>query len=102
MRGDVPLEVTQLKSVGPRDEIADGHLRYFCYRAIADTNVQRLGLKFGAVTLRTFLRGLILSQKNPDVLLVLLLLESDEKRKNPLVAARLCREQQFSVLGLES
>ena len=58
--------------------------------ASADANLQRFRLAAWCHgTIGTFLRRLILPQKDADVLLVLLLLEILEEGKNALVAARL-------------
>jgi len=50
-------------------------------------------LELGAVTIRAFLRGLILAQEDADVLLVLLFLEVLEEGENSLITASLPVEQ---------
>ena len=66
-----------------------------------DANIQCVGLELGAVAARTFLGGLILAQKNPDVLLVSLVLEVFQKRKDSLITARSGVEQQLPLRGGE-
>ena len=57
------------------------------YNGVITKDLQGLGLQLAAVAVGARLRGLILPQKDADVLLVFLLLEIDEERENPFVAA---------------
>jgi hypothetical protein len=72
VRRHLLLERGQLNAVEPDEQLVDGELADFGDAATGDADTQRFRLELGAVTIRAFLRGLILAQEDADVLLVLL------------------------------
>src|SRR5665213_3435713 len=93
---DLLLERGELDGLQPPEQPIDGKVAHAGDRVPGNLHVQRLRLELGAVTIWALLRDLILSQKHADVLLVFLLLEIDEERKDALVAFRLSVEQQLA------
>jgi len=88
VRGDLPLEIRELQRLEPGEEPIDGKLADGGDVLAGDTNLQCLRLELRPLTVRTLASRLISTQKDADVLLVLLLLEIDQEGKNSLVAAR--------------
>src|SRR5688500_9305582 len=97
--GNRLLERRQLETVDPVAQPPNRHLGDFGVRLVVDASVERLRLQLGAVAVRTLLRGLILAQKYPDVLLVPLLLEILQEGEDALEAAG-SGIQQKSLLGI--
>ena len=91
------LELGQLQLVQPDRELIDGKVRHLGNVETADPHVERFGLELRAVAARTFLRGLILTEENADVLLVPLLLEIVEERKDSLVTSGPRMKEQVSL-----
>src|SRR5439155_3623227 len=95
VRRDLPLEVTELArdAFDPLQQPIDWELRYVRDGPSGDADLQRLGLQLGPVTVRALASGLVLTQEDADVLLVLFPFEIHEEGQNPLVAARAPVEQ---------
>ena len=99
--GDLPLERCQLEVLEPRQETLDRQLGHLGDRASGDADLKSLRLQLGAVTRGTLARGLVLSKEDADVLLVPLLFEIAQERKDPFVAARTPVEQLVALIGAQ-
>ena len=98
---DSALKLGKRQLVEPDRELVDWQVRHLGDVETADPHVERFGLKLRPVAARTFLRCLILTEENADVLLVPLLLEIAQEGKNSLVAACLRMKEQLSLRGGE-
>src|SRR5262249_11196197 len=94
VRRDLLLEPAERQRVEPVEQTVNRKLAYGRDRFTTDANLQRFRAELRAVTLGTLARGLILPQEDADVLLVLLLLEIFEERKDALEATA-ARVEQF-------
>src|SRR4051812_37975836 len=93
MARDARLELRELEPVEPAHELIDGKVRDLRDVPVRDAYLQRVRLQLGACARGTHACGLILPEKDADVLLVAFLLEIIEKWKDPLEAARACAQQ---------
>src|SRR5712671_6676313 len=87
VRGHLLLERRELERREPVEQAIDRQLAHLGDRARRDADLKRLGLQLRPMTIGTLLRRLIPPKEDADVLLVLLLLEIDEKWKNAFVTA---------------
>src|SRR3712207_6470931 len=68
---------------------------------IADPDRESIGVKPGAFTIGTSLGQLVLTEEDPDVLLVTLFLETFEEGKDPDISPLLCVQQLPPVRRLQ-
>src|SRR5712691_8883686 len=95
------LERGKGQMLEPGGEIGGRQRRRVGDRLARHAHRERFGLEPRAAASGARFRELVLPQKYADVLLVALLLESLEERKDPEVAAVLVVEQKMSIAGAD-